>query len=149
MIFFILNLNNQVRILYSQTSHFGNWKWKLLSPVWLFETPWTIVHGILEARILEWVAFSFARGSSQLRDQTQVSRITGRFFTSWATREAQDEGKRGGKLSDLRAWWTKMQSTPGYRKELVANGLPFHMSTRIDWWWLSAGGLARSVKGRR
>ena len=41
-----------------------------------------IVHGILQARILEWVAFSFSRGSSQPRDQTQVSRIAGEFFTS-------------------------------------------------------------------
>ena len=47
------------------------------------------VHGILQARILERVAFPFSRGSSQPRDQTQVSRIAGRFFTSWATREAQ------------------------------------------------------------
>ena len=45
------------------------------------------VHGILQARILEWVAFPFSRGSSQPRDRTQVSHITGRFFT---TREAQD-----------------------------------------------------------
>ena len=48
------------------------------------------VHGILEARILEWVAFPFSRGSSQPRDGMQVSRIAGRFFTSWATREAQE-----------------------------------------------------------
>ena len=41
-----------------------------------------IVHGILPAGILEWVAFPFARGSSQPRDQTQVSHIAGRFFTS-------------------------------------------------------------------
>jgi len=47
-----------------------------------------VVHGILQARILEWVAFSFSRGSSQPTDQTQVSHIAGRFFTSWATREA-------------------------------------------------------------
>ena len=40
------------------------------------------VHGILQARILEWVAFPFSRGSSQPRDQTQVSRIAGRFLTS-------------------------------------------------------------------
>ena len=46
-------------------------------------------HGILQARILEWGAFPFSRGSSQLRDQTQVSHIAGGFFTSWATREAQ------------------------------------------------------------
>ena len=46
------------------------------------------IHGILQARILEWVAFPFSRGSSQPRDRTQVSHIAGRFFTSWATREA-------------------------------------------------------------
>ena len=40
------------------------------------------VHGILQARILEWVAFPFSRGSSQTRDQTQVSLFAGRFFTS-------------------------------------------------------------------
>ena len=40
------------------------------------------VHGILQARILEWVAIPFSRGSSQSRDQTQVSQIAGRFFTS-------------------------------------------------------------------
>jgi len=49
-----------------------------------------IVHGILQARILEWRAISFSRGSSQPRDWTQVSCITGGFFTSWATREAQE-----------------------------------------------------------
>ena len=46
------------------------------------------IHGILQARILEWVAFPFSRGSSQPRDRTQVSHIAGRFFTNWATREA-------------------------------------------------------------
>ena len=59
------------------------------------------VHGILQARILEWVAFSFSRGSSQPRDQTQVSHMAGRFFTSWATREAQ---KRGTQERDLLYW---------------------------------------------
>ena len=42
------------------------------------------VHGILQARVLEWVAFPFSRGSFHPRDWTQVSRIAGRFFTSWA-----------------------------------------------------------------
>ena len=45
-------------------------------------------HGILLAKIQEWVAVSFSRGSSQPRDQTQVSCIAGGFFTSWAIREA-------------------------------------------------------------
>jgi len=43
------------------------------------------VRGILQARILEWVAVPFSRGSSQPRDRTQVSWITGGFFTSWTT----------------------------------------------------------------
>ena len=45
------------------------------------------VQGILKARILEWIAIPFSRGPSQPRDLTQVSRIAGSFFTSWATRE--------------------------------------------------------------
>ena len=47
------------------------------------------VHGILQAKILERVAFPFSRRSSQSRDRTQVSPIAGGFLTSWATREAQ------------------------------------------------------------
>ena len=42
--------------------------------------------GILQVRMLKWVAFPFSRGSSQPRDQTQASHIAGGFFTSWATR---------------------------------------------------------------
>ena len=50
--------------------------------------PGSSVHGILQARILEWVAISFSRGSSWPRDRTQVSRIAGRCF----------------KLNELYAW---------------------------------------------
>ena len=46
------------------------------------------LHGISQARVLEWVDISFSRGSSQPRDGTQVSCIAGRFFTNSATREA-------------------------------------------------------------
>ena len=46
------------------------------------------IYKILQARILEWVAIHFSRGSSQSRSQTWVSCIGGRFFTIWATREA-------------------------------------------------------------
>ena len=53
--------------------------------------PHGLVHEILQARILEWVAFPFSRESSQPRDQTQVFYIAGEFFTSWATREAVEE----------------------------------------------------------
>ena len=46
------------------------------------------VHGILQARVLEWVALPLSRGSSQPRDWTQVFHIAGRLFTNWAIREA-------------------------------------------------------------
>ena len=71
-------------------------KWsevKLLSHVQLFATPWTVAYqvppsmGFSMARILEWVAISFSRRSSQPRGWTWVSRIIGRRFTVWATRE--------------------------------------------------------------
>ena len=55
--------------------------------------PGSSVHGILQERILEWVAVPFSRGSSQLRDQTDVSHTVGRFCTIWATREASANGK--------------------------------------------------------
>ena len=61
------------------------------------------VHGILQARILEWVAIPFSRGSSQARDRTQVSRIAGGFFTSWAMRGTHGSFQEpwGNQL----AWW--------------------------------------------
>ena len=67
---------------------------KLLRCVQLFATPWTVaLQGplsmrVLQARILEWVTVPVSRGSSHPRGRTQVSHITGRFFTVWATREA-------------------------------------------------------------
>ena len=57
--------------------------------------PGSSIHGILQARVLEWIAVSCSRGSSWPRDQTQVSCIAGRHFTIWATREAP----KGIKLS--------------------------------------------------
>ena len=65
----------------------------------LCPTPWdpidcslpdSSVHGINQARILEWVAISFSRGSSKPRDQIQVSCTAGRLFTVWATRGSWD-----------------------------------------------------------
>ena len=69
-------------------------KVKSLSRVWLFVTPMdcslpgSTFHGILQARVLEWVAISFSRGSSRPRDRTLISCIPGRRFNLWATREA-------------------------------------------------------------
>ena len=76
------------------------WKWVLCAYLWVVKVKVTqsclplcdpmdyTVHGILQARTLEWVTFPFSRGSFQPRDRTHVSHIAGRFFTSWATREA-------------------------------------------------------------
>ena len=50
--------------------------------------PGSSVQGILQVRMLEWVAIASSGGSSRPRDQTQVSCIAGRFFTVWVTREA-------------------------------------------------------------
>ena len=69
------------------------------------------VHGILQTRILEWVAFPFSRESSQPRDWTQVSHVAGGFFTSWATREAQ--GTRVGSLSLLQQIFLSQESNWG------------------------------------
>ena len=56
--------------------------------------PGSSIHGILQARVLEWVAIPFSRGSSQPRDRTRVSHIPGRHFNLWATREAQGRGTK-------------------------------------------------------
>ena len=77
------NTSDSSEKLLQRSSGASEVKSKSLSRVQLFVTPW-VVRGILQARILEWVAFPFSRGSSQGRDWTQVSHIT-----SWATREAQ------------------------------------------------------------
>ena len=66
----------------------------MLSHVWLFVTSWTClpgssVHEIFQARILEWVAISYSRGSSQHRDWTHLSCIGRRILYHWATWEAQ------------------------------------------------------------
>ena len=49
--------------------------------------PGSSIHGIFKATVLEWVAISFFRGSSRLRDWIWVSHVVGRCFTIWATRE--------------------------------------------------------------
>ena len=70
--------------------------WRVLA-AWACPTLWdpiegslpgSSVHGILQARILEWAAMPFTKGSSWSQDRTQVSHIAGGFFTNWATREA-------------------------------------------------------------
>ena len=70
--------------------------------------PGSSVHGIFQAIVLEWIAISFSRWSSQPRDQTRVSRIVDRRFTIWATREV------------LRTWEeVKISTFMGVSKKLI------------------------------
>ena len=62
------------------------------------------VHGIFQARILEWVPFLFSRGSSWPRDRNWVSCIAGRFFTIWATREVLNPPGTVGNFGRLMDW---------------------------------------------
>ena len=84
-----------VFLLFAKLGAFHNWflnfKWVVKvtqSCLTLCDPMDYTAHGILQARILEWVAFPFSRGSSQTRNWAQVSHIAGRFFTSWAISEA-------------------------------------------------------------
>ena len=79
--------NNKPQIFYIETeTESERWKLKSLSHVRL------MVHGILQARILEWVPFPFSMGSSKPRDWTQVIHTAGRFLTSWATGKPKNTG---------------------------------------------------------
>ena len=66
---------------FSHSVMFDSWHPKGCSP------PGSSVHGLLQAKTMEWVTISFSRGSCWPRDWTRVSCIAGKFFTNWATRE--------------------------------------------------------------
>ena len=94
--------------------------------------PGSSVHGISQARILEWAAIPFSRRSSWPRDWTQVSRIAGRFFTVWATREAHSvQFSSVQPLSHVRLfatpWTIALQAPPsiGFLRREYWSGLPF------------------------
>ena len=69
------------------------------------------VHEVLQARIQEWIAFPFSRGSSQHRDQTQVFHIVGGFFTNWAKGKPKNTGV--GSLSLLQSILLTQESNKG------------------------------------
>ena len=81
------NLEDQKFNIYIHT-HTYKWKLKWQSCPTLCDPMDYTVHGILQARILEWVAYPFSSRYSRFRNQTRVSCIAGRFFTNWAMREA-------------------------------------------------------------
>ena len=77
--------------------------------------PGSSVHGIFRARILEWVAIAFSRGSFWPRDQTRVSRIVGRCFTVWATRTKLNNKAQSPQLSNLHFYLLLLGSGAGPR----------------------------------
>ena len=78
------------------------------------------VHGILRARILKWVAIPFSRGSSQSRDQTRVSCLAGRFFTTWPPEKPiglinaplEDSRELPYLFHHVRTWQSELRSLP-------------------------------------
>ena len=85
------------------------------------------VLGILQARILEWIAISLSRGSSWARDRTRVSRIGGRCFNPWATREALLKKAECGRIDAFELWcwrrllrvlWTARRSNQSVLEEI-------------------------------
>ena len=99
--------------------------------------PGSSVHGIFKARVLEWVAISFSRGSSWPMDQTQVSCIAGRRFSIWATSETPKLGKEYVKAIYCHpACLIYMQSTsremPGWMKHKLESRLLGEISITTD-----------------
>ena len=84
--------------------------------------PGSSVHGVFQARQLEWAAISFSRGSSQPRDWTQVSRLEGRCFIIWATRESL--GRRTKEtLNDSERWeWKVGLHLNIHKTKIIASG---------------------------
>ena len=76
--------------------------------------PGSSVHGILQARILEWVAISSSRGSPRPRDRTHVSCTAGRFFTIWATREAEEDKRNSNLKNSSRGFFLQPNGSPDW-----------------------------------
>ena len=93
------------------------WKWSrsvMSNSLWPVDCspPSSSVHGILQARILEWVAIAFSTGSSQPRDWTQISHIAGRHFNLWATREAPCCWKSVFAMTSVFSWHNSVSLCP-------------------------------------
>ena len=98
-----------VKVLPQHYSLSTNLKWKSCPTLW--DPMDYIVHGILQARKLEWVAVPFSRGSSKPRDGTQVSRSAGTFFTSEPPGKPKNTGV--GSLSFLQEIFPTQESNQG------------------------------------
>ena len=77
------------------------------------------IHGIFQARILEWVAIYFSRGSSWPRERTWVSHIAGRLFTVWATRDPSGKQHEvSSKINSRTTIWSRSSTSGNIFKEI-------------------------------
>ena len=97
--------------------------WTVCSP------PGSFVYVILQVRILEWVAISFSRGSSQSRDRTQLSHITGRLFTNWATSSGQFSCSFVSNSLQPQGPQHARPPCPSSTPRVYSNSCP------LSWWW--------------
>ena len=96
------------------------------------------VHGILQARILEWRTFPFSRGSSQPRDWTQVSHTAGRFFTSWA--KGKNESKTEPDLNKIeKTKWIEANSSNKVKTVHVRRFNSYEAGRKSSWWKIKKG----------
>ena len=126
--FRIFSNESALRILWPKYWHFSfNMKWSGVKvtqscPTLSYPMDYT-VHGILQAGIVEWVAFPFSRGSSQPRNQTGVFCIADGFFTNWAIREAFSfrisPSNEYSALIFLRIDWLDLLAIQGTLKSLL------------------------------
>ena len=113
----------------------------------------SFVLGILQARILEWVAISLSKGSSQPRNWTRASWIVGRFFTDWAMTLATWceeltqwkkpwcwEGLKSGGEGDDRGWDSWMASLIWW---------PWVWASSRNWWWTEKPGVLQFMELQR
>ena len=115
--------------------------------------PHGLLHGVLQARILEWVAFPFSMGSSQRRNWIRVSCIAGKFFTSWATGKPKNTG--AGSLSLLQGIFPTQESNQGFPHcsrilyQLSYQGGPtwqtWVWASSGSWWWTGRPGVLHSI----
>ena len=106
-----------------------------------YSLPGSSVHGTFQARLLEWVATSYSRRSSQSRDWNRVYCVIGRRFTVWANREAllypshfllQLQMNPKDSLENFKEWLEKLVRVPGTDKRY---SVQFSYSVVSDSWW--------------
>ena len=106
------------------------------------------VHGILQARILEWIAIPFSRGSSQPGDRIQVSCIAGRFFTVWAAGNSCDACHNRGYLTPKRSARRSLQLRKQRQNDILLHYFHKNGETTVCEGWPSPERLHSGWEGK-